>query len=281
MNETIKRIIDTKLQNSGLVYSTIPFRGEDGFYHFLYVTTNKADGKFYIGIHTATRLRDGYRGSGVNIKKEFRKYGFKRFEIERYAYFKDRDSLSKAENLIVDLELLEQFKDSIYNVCTGGDTNFYDPGQGERCKQHWYSNDEVGQAMRRGFAKAKAQYKEFLETEKGLEMRKNSSEHMKRLWQDPEWRAKMEAKKKASREKHMKENPNFLKECSDKARLVNMKPIVQSKELYGEPVKVWECGKHIPKEVISQWKLKRALDEGIQMNGYYWYFLKEEHRKQK
>lgn len=281
MTENIYDIIREKLLDSGLDYSYDPFKGESNLYHFLYVVHNNVDNRFYVGIHSAKTLRDSYRGSGKLLKRAIKKYGFAKFTIDRHVFFKDRVSLSKAEGLIVTLDLLKQYQGIIYNLRTGGDYEFFDPEQGNRVRNHWYSNDQVGQAMRKAFEKAKAHHDEYINSEKGIAMRRAASEHMKELWRNPEWRAKMEEKKRTARIKHQKENPGFLKQCSEKARLINMKPVAQALELYGTPVKVWECQKYIPKDIISHSLLVKALKDRKPVNGYYWFYYHEEDRKYK
>ena len=44
--------------------------------HFtIYKTTNKANGKYYIGQHQTEDLEDGYLGSGKHLKAAIKKYG--------------------------------------------------------------------------------------------------------------------------------------------------------------------------------------------------------------
>ena len=45
----------------------------------IYRTTNKIDGKFYIGQHVTKNLEDGYLGSGKRIGYAIRKYGPENF----------------------------------------------------------------------------------------------------------------------------------------------------------------------------------------------------------
>lgn len=47
---------------------------------FVYITTNKIDGKQYIGSHSANDINDGYLGSGKYIKRAIKKYGKDNFE---------------------------------------------------------------------------------------------------------------------------------------------------------------------------------------------------------
>lgn len=48
----------------------------------IYLTTNKINGKTYVGQHKYKELYDGYLGSGTLIKKALKKYGKENFEIE-------------------------------------------------------------------------------------------------------------------------------------------------------------------------------------------------------
>lgn len=44
----------------------------------IYKTTNKIDGKIYIGKHETQDLKDGYLGSGTHLKRAIKKYGEER-----------------------------------------------------------------------------------------------------------------------------------------------------------------------------------------------------------
>lgn len=48
----------------------------------IYLTTNKINGKTYVGQHKYKELYDGYIGSGSYLKKAIKKYGKENFEIE-------------------------------------------------------------------------------------------------------------------------------------------------------------------------------------------------------
>ncbi len=48
----------------------------------VYLTTNKINGKTYVGQHKYIKLYDGYIGSGTLIKRAIKKYGKENFEIE-------------------------------------------------------------------------------------------------------------------------------------------------------------------------------------------------------
>lgn len=48
----------------------------------VYLTTNKINGKTYVGQHKYMKLYDGYIGSGTLLKRAIKKYGKENFEIE-------------------------------------------------------------------------------------------------------------------------------------------------------------------------------------------------------
>lgn len=53
-----------------------------GSKYCIYLTTNKINGKTYVGQHRYKKLYDGYIGSGTYLKNAIKKYGKENFEIE-------------------------------------------------------------------------------------------------------------------------------------------------------------------------------------------------------
>jgi group I intron endonuclease len=49
-------------------------------YYIVYKTTNKINGKFYVGSHQTTEIEDGYLGSGKVLKLAIKKYGRVNFQ---------------------------------------------------------------------------------------------------------------------------------------------------------------------------------------------------------
>ncbi len=51
-------------------------------YHFIYKTTNLINGKFYIGMHSTSNLKDGYLGSGKRLWFSIKYHGRENHIIE-------------------------------------------------------------------------------------------------------------------------------------------------------------------------------------------------------
>ena len=97
-----------------------PFIGEDGYYHFIYCTTNLVTGRCYVGVHTTHDYNDNYLGSGKLIGSAIKKYGKCCFERQFLEFFRDRDSMFEKEDDYI-AELTDIFgKEMMYNINTGG-----------------------------------------------------------------------------------------------------------------------------------------------------------------
>jgi len=87
-------------------------------YHFIYITTNTLNGRYYIGVHSTDNLDDGYKGSGKLLKQAFKKYGKKNFTTKPIQFYTSKTLAEQWEEYIVD-ETFIQFEDN-YNLTTGG-----------------------------------------------------------------------------------------------------------------------------------------------------------------
>lgn len=88
-------------------------------YYFIYQTTNKLNGKYYIGKHETYNLNDGYVGSGLLLHKAINKYGIENFERTILFFVNDIDSLNFAEKETVTEEIVND--PMSYNLKVGGD----------------------------------------------------------------------------------------------------------------------------------------------------------------
>ncbi len=87
-------------------------------YYFIYKTTNKINGKYYIGMHKTDNLEDGYLGSGIHFKRALEKYGKENFEREILEYCNSDEEMHLAEAKFVTEDVVND-KNS-YNLKLGG-----------------------------------------------------------------------------------------------------------------------------------------------------------------
>lgn len=87
-------------------------------FYILYETTNKVNGKIYVGIHQTQNLDDGYLGSGAHLKKAIKKYGRENFDRKILMFCKSYEELSTEERSRVDKDFCQR-RDT-YNSEIGG-----------------------------------------------------------------------------------------------------------------------------------------------------------------
>lgn len=88
-------------------------------YYFIYQTTNKINGKIYVGKHETYDLNDGYIGSGKYLKKAIKKYGIENFERTILCFCKSEEEMNAKEKEIVTEDFVAR-KDT-YNLKVGGE----------------------------------------------------------------------------------------------------------------------------------------------------------------
>ncbi len=74
--------------------------------HYIYKTTCNVTGKWYVGMHSTTKLDDGYMGSGKILRYSIRKYGIDNHTKEILEYLETREALVLREIEIVTKELI-------------------------------------------------------------------------------------------------------------------------------------------------------------------------------
>jgi len=87
-------------------------------FYTIYKTTNKINGKFYIGKHKTKDLNDNYMGSGKQLKYAIKKYGIDNFEKEILYVFSDEQEMNDKEAELVTEDFVKQ--NDNYNLCIGG-----------------------------------------------------------------------------------------------------------------------------------------------------------------
>jgi len=93
--------------------------------HYIYKTTCLITKKYYIGMHSAYTLDDGYLGSGKILRKSIRKYGKENHVREIIEFCKTREDLPIRESEIVNKALLAD--PLCINLILGGTSNIGGP----------------------------------------------------------------------------------------------------------------------------------------------------------
>lgn len=109
--------------------------------YYIYITTNKINGKQYIGQHKG-RPDDNYLGSGTTILKAINKYGKENFTKNILCFCETREEADKKEREYIQLyNAIED--DNFYNNAEGGTG-----GDGWRSCQRWMEqHPEEAQTM--------------------------------------------------------------------------------------------------------------------------------------
>jgi hypothetical protein len=85
----------------------------------IYQTTNKINGKIYIGKHQSENPNDSYLGSGVALRNAIKKYGVENFEKIILFNFDTEQEMNEKERELITEEFIKR-KDT-YNKGVGGE----------------------------------------------------------------------------------------------------------------------------------------------------------------
>lgn len=88
-------------------------------FYTIYKTTNKHNGKFYIGKHQTNNVDDSYIGSGKKLLEAIRKYGRGSFSKEVLFIFDNEHEMNLKEKELITEEFVER-RDN-YNMGIGGE----------------------------------------------------------------------------------------------------------------------------------------------------------------
>lgn len=114
-------------------------------YHYIYKTTCKITGRYYIGMHSTNKLEDDYIGSGKQLWYSIRKHGLENHIKEILEILESREALRNREHQLVNTDLLND--PMCMNLITGGEGGWQPSKQKERselgnAKVKWlYEND--------------------------------------------------------------------------------------------------------------------------------------------
>lgn len=164
----------------------------------IYKTTNKINGKIYIGKHSQDGLEfDGYLGSGLAINNAIKKYGRENFVRETLEVVEDKRIVNEREIFWIS-ELDSTNKKIGYNIQKGGD-GFTSESATElnsrpemrelhhfNTKKMW-EDEEYKKKVSKVMRESRLNNPELLEKQ---------SEMMKEAWKDPEYRENFSTKMK-------------------------------------------------------------------------------------
>ena len=88
-------------------------------FYTIYKTTNRINGKFYIGKHQTQKLNDNYLGSGKTLELAIKKYGRKNFEKRILFIFDTEEKMNQKEKEIVNEDFISSHFN--YNCGVGGE----------------------------------------------------------------------------------------------------------------------------------------------------------------
>lgn len=142
-------------------------------FYILYETTNLINGKKYRGIHKASKLEDGYIGSGLAFELAVKKYGKENFNREVLKFCESYDELLELEKIYVDEDWVND--KSNYNLKTGGQS------AGILSEE---SRNKISETLKKtyenGYEGTRGKIKEPLNNEQ----KKNISDGVKKHWEN-------------------------------------------------------------------------------------------------
>ena len=90
-------------------------------YYTIYKTTNRLNGKFYVGMHKTEKYNDNYLGSGKIFEIAVKKYGRECFVKEVLVLCESYDEMVDLEKALITKDWLIKNKGKTYNMSIGGE----------------------------------------------------------------------------------------------------------------------------------------------------------------
>ena len=151
--------------------------------YVVYKTTNKVNGKFYIGYHKTDNINDNYLGSGVILKKAINKYGASNFSKEILKVFNSSKAALSYERKMVNHE------DPLsYNMVEGGG-GFSLACREARNKTFKKARNDPNSKLEKN-RRAACSTPEYLENLRRFTSSKEYREKMRAIVNSPEYRKK-------------------------------------------------------------------------------------------
>ena len=171
-------------------------------FYLIYKITNQINGKTYTGAHTTTNIYDEYYGSGVAITRAIKKYGKQNFTKEIIHYCKSKDEMYKLEEQLVEVG------EHTYNLTRGGNggwSHIDSAGDNNPMRRSAETRKKVSESYKITRASNKdyydsisiANFKIASEQNKGKKRPDHAEymkSHMKKQWEDIEYKEKLKDK---------------------------------------------------------------------------------------
>lgn len=100
-------------------------------HHYIYKTTCIITKRYYIGMHSTSKLEDNYIGSGTRLWKSIKKHGRESHIKEIIEYLPNRELLKAREKELITEELLKD--PNCMNIQKGGDGGFCSDAHSLKC----------------------------------------------------------------------------------------------------------------------------------------------------
>lgn len=218
-------------------------------FRYIYKTTNKVNGKIYVGCHKTTNLEDGYIGSGKVLKRALKKYGPDNFQKDILQFFESDEEMYGMESVLVNEEFVG--RQDTYNVKLGGQGG-WDFVNKEGLNNYPGKNISCSESMQKALLI-------FLEKMKDpfykMEHNKKVSRGLKKYFEDGGFKA-FEGKHHTDETKQRISEKNKISQGGENnsqygKKWIHNRELRESKSIPGQDLEKW---------LNDGWKIGRVLD---------------------